>query len=120
VSEDPPFSENQILGVVLRLAAEAGDDHPSLIQHIAGPHDLAVKIGSVGNKVFDQTRCYLIALRGSFVLNNATRPAGAAAPRGIVMIIFLNARTGALMGRGLGDRYPDLDRLGPVTTDVSR
>jgi hypothetical protein len=91
-----------------------------LIQHVAGPHDLAVEIGSFGNKVFDQTWCYLIAVRGSFVFNNATRPAGAAAPRGTVMIIYLNARTGAYMGRGLGDRYPDLDKLGPVTTDLSR
>jgi hypothetical protein len=91
-----------------------------LIQHVAGPHDLAVRIGSFGNKVFDHTRCYLIAVRGSFVFSTTPRPAGAAAPRGTVMIIYLNARTGAYMGRGLGDRYPALEKLGPVTTDLSR
>jgi hypothetical protein len=119
VSEDPPFSENQIRDVALRFAADAGDAHPSVIQHAAGPHDLAVKIGSFGNKVFDQTWCYLIAVRGSFVFSNVSRPVGAAARRGTVMVIYLNARTGAYMGRGLGDRYPDLEHLGPVTTDLS-
>jgi hypothetical protein len=114
------FSESQILGIALRSAADAGDEHPSLVQHTAGPHDLAVKIGSFGNRVFDSTRCYLIAVRGSFVFNNVSRPVGAAAPRGTVMIMYIDVRTGAHMGRGLGDRYPELEKLGPVTTDLSR
>jgi hypothetical protein len=34
--------------------------------------------------------------------------------------MYIDARTGAHMGRGLGDRYPELEKLGPVTTDLSR
>jgi len=120
VSEQPSFSEDKILSVALRFASEAGDNHPSLVQHVAGPHDRAVLIGSFGNKVYDQARCYLIAIRGSFVIDNATRPALAKAPTGTVLTLYIHAQTGALLGRGLGDRYPELEKLGQVTTDLSR
>ena len=119
--EPAPFREDQVLSVALKFAEDSGEPHPSLIQHAAGPHDHAFEIGSFGNRIpRDSTRCFLIAVRGSFVLHNAHPPAGVEAPRGTVLVLYINAETGAYMGRGLGDLFPDLEKLGPVTTDLSR
>lgn len=121
VTEDPPFHEDQVLSLALKFAEDAGESHPTLIEHAAGPHDRAFRIGSFGDSIpSDPTRCFLIAMRGSFVLHNAHPPAGVEAPRGTVLVLYVNADTGAYMGRGLGDLYPDLERLGPVTTDLRR
>lgn len=118
--EHPPFCEDQVLAVALKFAEDSGEPHPSLIQHADGPRDRAVEIGSFGNRIPpDPTRCFLIAVRGSFVFHNAHPPAGVDAPRGTVLVLYINAETGAYMGRGLGDLFPNLEQLGPVTTDLS-
>jgi hypothetical protein len=121
VTNDLPFTEDQILAVALRFAADAGEARPSLIQHAVGPYDHAVEVGSFGNRVpANSSACFVVAVRGSFVLHNAHSPAGVAAPRGTVLVLYIDAETGACIGRGLGDRYPDLEELGQVTTDLTR
>jgi len=103
--------------VALRVAAQSGDRNPSLIQYAAGPRDLANEVAS-GDIVPDSTWCYLVAERGTFVLNNVSRPPDAKPPTGTVLTLVINAKTAAVMDLGVSDRYPHLKRLGRVTTDL--
>jgi hypothetical protein len=60
---------------------------------------------------------YLIAIRGHFV-GDPPRPPGSRAPTGSVMTMVVDATTGKVTDGGLGNSYPDLSTLGPVTTDL--
>jgi hypothetical protein len=53
---------------------------------------------------------YLIAMRGRFICNTCSPPAGARLPRGSVITLELPVRAGEDLGSGfsLGDRYPNL------------
>lgn len=53
-----------------------------------------------------------------FVLNDVPTPSGAKPPKGTVLTIVVDARTGRTEDFGVQDRYPDLAKLGPVTTDL--
>jgi hypothetical protein len=111
------LSERQIKRIALRAARQAGDRHPILIQHAAGRRSEANKIAS-GDIVPDSTWCYLVAIRGRFVLNNVSSPPEAKPPTGAVMTLVVNARTGATLDYGVSNDYPNLKKLGPVTTDL--
>lgn len=58
---------------------------------------------------------YLIAERGHFVLNDFPIPPGAHAPSGSALTLVVN--TGQVTDLGVSNTYPDLVKLGPVTTD---
>ncbi len=111
------LSEQQIKGIALSAARQAGDRHPSLIQHAAGSRYQANQVAS-RDIVPGSLSCYLIAVRGAFVLNNASGPPGAKPPKGTVLTLVVDAKTGATLDFGVADRYPDLKKLGPVTTDL--
>lgn len=111
------LSDHQIKRIALQAAKRAGDRHPSLIQHAAGRREQANKVAS-GDIVPGLTWCYLIAIRGRFVLNDVSTPPGAKPPTGTVMTLVVNARTGATLDFGVSNHYPDLKKLGPVTTDL--
>ena len=111
------LSDHRLKRIALKASTQAGDPNPSLIQHVPGRREEANKVAS-GGIVPGTAWCYLIAVRGKFVLNNVSRPLGAKAPTGTVMTLVVNARTGATMDFGVSDRYPDLSKLGPVTTDL--
>jgi hypothetical protein len=63
---------------------------------------------------------YLIAERGHFVATGASFPPGAGArlPSGSVLTLVVSAATGRVTDLGIGKRYPDLRKLGPVSTDL--
>ena len=111
------LSERAIKRIALKAARQAGDRHPTLIQHVAGRREEANKIDS-GDVVPGNTWCYLVAVRGRFVLTDVSTPPGAKAPTGTVLTLIINAKTGAGLDLGLSDHYPDLRKLGPVTTDL--
>jgi hypothetical protein len=110
------LSESRILNIALAAAAQAGDPQPALVQHAAGTRRQANLVDS-GDIVPGNQPSYLIAMRGHFVFEDAPTPPGAAAPHGSVMTIVVDALNGAGTDSGVSNRYPDLRRLGPVTTD---
>jgi hypothetical protein len=113
----PQLTEGRILRIALRSAAAAGDATPTLIQHSEGTRYHANRVAS-GDIVPGGRWSYLIAVRGHFVLKDASVPMGASAPRGTVLTLVINARTGEGTDGGVSDRYPDLSKLGPVHTDL--
>jgi hypothetical protein len=118
-SAKPSLTEPQLRAIALRAAREAGDPHPTLIQHSEGTRRAANLVDS-GAVVAGNGRSYLIAERGRFVLRDASVPAGAKPPRGSVLTLVVAARSHQVTDFGVSDRYPDLARLGPVTTDLRR
>jgi hypothetical protein len=113
----PVLSERRILGMAERAAGGAGDRKPTLIQHAAGTRFDAVRISS-GDLVFEWNWSYLIAIRGHFTAFDASYPPGSKPPTGTVLTLVVDARTGRVSDGGLGNRYPPLAELGPVTTDL--
>jgi hypothetical protein len=115
----PQLSERRILRIATTAAVRAGDSKPTLIQHSEGTRHAANLVAS-GDGVPGRQWSYLIAERGHFVLKYAHTPPGAPAPRGSVLTLVVNASTGQATDGGVSNRYPDLDRLGPVHTDLRR
>lgn len=116
---EPHLSEQRILSIARSASRGAGDAHPTLIQHAEGTRFAANRIGG-GDLVFQWNWSYLIAIRGHFVLTDASVPQGAHAPAGSVFTLVIDAATGQETDGGVSNRYPDLAELGPVTTDVGR
>jgi hypothetical protein len=130
----PHLTETQIKRIALATAARNGDPHPSLIQHAEGTRFEANRVASRdSNWVWNWSWAYLITIRGHFTGRcTATGPACANSPQnghsytyfndhpiaaGSVLTIVINAKTGQLDDFGVSDHYPDLAKLGPVTTD---
>jgi hypothetical protein len=77
----------------------------------------AVGLTSNDPSVGDDTVVHLVVLRGRFVDENASRPAGAEAPRGTWVVFTVDADTGQTHDYGIGDWPPPrpvLDRLSPL------
>lgn len=115
----PSLTEHQILSLALSAATRAGDARPTLIQHAEGTREAANGVDS-GDIVPGDGWSYLIAIRGRFVLTDASYPAGARPPKGTVLTLIVAARTDHVTDGGVSDRYPHLATLGPVTTDLRR
>ncbi len=113
----PTLSKSRILTLAERTAAGNGDPNPTLIQHAAGTRFDAVRISS-GDLVFEWNWSYLVAIRGRFTADGAPIAAGAKPPTGTVITLVLDARSGQVTDFGIGNRYPPLAQLGPVTTDL--
>jgi hypothetical protein len=127
---EPQLPEWRIKRIALLAAAMNGDPHPSLVQHAEGTRDLADWVAS-GAFVNDTTWSYLIAIRGRFTgWCTAARRVCSASPQNSygylndrplvvasVIVLVINAKTRQLEDFGVGDVYPDLAGVGPVTTD---
>ncbi|MDQ6805376.1 MAG: hypothetical protein M3065_10520, partial [Actinomycetota bacterium] len=115
----PRLIERQIIQIAIAAAKNAGDPEPTLIQHSEGTRQRANLIDS-GDIVPGQRWSYLIAERGHFVVKDAPTPSGAPAPSGSVLTLVVDAAARQVTDSGLSNRYPDLAKLGPVTTDLRR
>jgi hypothetical protein len=113
----PHLSEHRILRIALTAAARSGDPTPTLIQHSQGTRHNANLVDS-GDSVPGSEWSYLIAERGHFVLNDASRPRGARPPTGSALTLIVDATNGTVTDSGVSNRYPRLARLGPVRTDL--
>jgi hypothetical protein len=113
----PHLSEHRIVTLAKRAARSSGDPSPTLIQHAEGTRFEAVLIGS-GDLVFEYNWSYLIAVRGHFTCTACGGPPGAKTPTGSVITLVVDAKSGRGTDGGIGNRYPRLAKLGPVTTDL--
>jgi hypothetical protein len=118
----PQLPEPRLEQIALRVAAAAGDPHPSLIQHAEGTRFVA-NLASSPDLVWDWSWAYLIAIRGRFTTTGEPGTYGVDQP-GLpgsrvhsVIAIVLDAGSGQLEDLGISDRYPTLSRMGSVTTD---
>ena len=111
----PRLSEQRLLHLAEDAAIRAGDPHPSLIQHAAGPRLEAGLVGS-GDVVNEWNWSYLIAERGHFAQTGAGL--GNTTITGSVLTLVVDAATGQVTDFGLSKRYPQLRHLGVVTTDL--
>jgi hypothetical protein len=113
----PHLTERRILRLAKQAARSGGDPSPTLIQHAEGTRFEAVLVSS-GDLLFEWNWSYLIAVRGHFTCNACSVPPGAKTPTGSVITLVVDAKTGRGTDGGIGNRYPQLAKLGPVTTDV--
>ena len=117
----PRLSDSRLRAIALTAAKADGDAHPTVIQYAEGSRRMANLVAS--DEVVNATnRSYLIAERGNFGTPTISSPPGIPMGPGPVRIIrhvitlVVDARTGKVTDSGLSDRYPDLTRLGRVTT----
>lgn len=113
----PRLPERRIRRIALRAAAGGKDPHPALIQHAEGTRFEANLLAG-GDLVYDWHWAYLVAIKGKFRFKVSGPPGtGSKARKYTVITIVLDAKTGQGEDFGLSNRYPDLAKLGPVTTD---
>jgi hypothetical protein len=105
----------------LDAAKSDGDPDPTLIQAAEGSRRIAALVAGQ-NPTNAWNASYLIAERGTFMTPTIPRPPGLPMGPGPVRLtrhvitLVLDARTGRVIDHGLSDRYPDLARLGRVST----
>jgi hypothetical protein len=117
----PHLSRRRILSIALGAARREGDADPTLVQDAEGSELLANLVVS-RTLVFAWRWSYLITLRGRFHFTLPTPPGIPMGPGPVVRVfrvltVVIDARTGRITSSGTSDRYPDLARLGPVSTD---
>jgi hypothetical protein len=121
---------------IRRIALKAAGGHATLIQHAEGTR-FEANVLAGGDLIPDWHWAYLIAIKGHFKFN-PSGPGGSYAPdRGeglsadmsgkhrrtqtyTVITLVLDARTGQGEDFGISNDYPDIAKLGPVTTDYRR
>jgi hypothetical protein len=111
----PKLAETRIRRIALKAAAGG---HPTLIQHAEGTRFEANLIAG-GDLVYEWTWAYLIAIKGHFKF---TPPSpGPSRPHTYSAItLVVDAKTGQTEDFGISNDYPDIAKLGPVTTDYRR
>jgi hypothetical protein len=118
----PHLPDRRIRRTALQAARNAGDPHPTLIQHAEGTRYEADWVASQ-DQVFDWSWAYLVAIRGRFEGSSEPgsyalqRPESESASGFSVIALVLDANTGRVEDFGVTNHYPALSRLGPVTTD---
>lgn len=79
-----------------------GDAHPSSVTVFATRRHEANIAGGAGTGVPGSQPVYLVIARGHFVCSGCSGPAGAAAPRGNVIMMVLDRRTLRGLDGGIG------------------
>lgn len=122
----PHLSERRIK----RIALQAAGGHATLIQHAEGTRFDANRIAGP-DLIWNWDWAYLIAIKGHFKFTPGDGgipyaadpgPAGTGyeAHKYSVITLVVDARTGRGEDFGISNNYPDLAKLGPVTTDYRR
>jgi len=101
------------------IAKRNGDATPAQVTVVLTSHKNALTSATPGDTVPGpgQLRVYLITMRGHFVANDASRPPGAAAPRGRYISVVVDAKTFDGLDFGIAPGPPPVSpaSLGPVT-----
>jgi hypothetical protein len=101
------------LKAIVRAAAKAdGDAHPSSVMVFASRRHEANIAAGAGTGVPGAQPVYLVVVRGHFVCNACSGPAGHAAPRGTVITMVLDRKTLQGLDGGIGGNV-DTSKIGP-------
>ena len=96
-----------------RFSRGMGDPSPTEIAWVAGRRQGANHVDS-GDVVDSNQSVYLISVRGHFVDTMASRPYGAAAPRGSVLTLIVSRKDFGVLDLGVGNHWPRMAQLGHV------
>ena len=108
---DPPSWLRETVG---HFASIMGDVHPRAASCVMTTRQAAMDVESAG-RVGSNEPVYCVALHGRFVTTHARIPPGSTFdPRGSVLTLTVNVETRTIMDFGIGDRLPDLAKLGAV------
>jgi hypothetical protein len=115
-----PASAVPRLTVIAERAAQLnGDRHPAWATAVLTTHAQALKSATPGDTVSNRRRVpvYLVTIRGQFVCNACTGPAGAKAPSGRYISLVVDAKGFTGMDFGISPKPPPVApaSLGPVT-----
>lgn len=101
------------LEAMVRTTAKAdGDANPSSATVFASRRHEANIAAGAGSGVPGSQPVYLVVVRGTFVCNDCSRPAGAAPPHGDVITMVLARRTLRGLDGGIGGKV-DTSNVGP-------
>jgi hypothetical protein len=115
----PSSALHQLTAIAKHAAALSGDKHPVWATVVLTTHAKALTSATPGDYVPGNTgvAVYLLTIRGHFVCDYCTGPAGSKAPTGRYISLVLNAKTLREMDFGLAPKAPPVApaSLGPVT-----
>ena len=98
--------------IVRRTAAADGDAKPSSVMVYASRRHEANIAAGAGTGVVGRAPVYLVVIRGHFVCNACSGPAGHAAPTGDYVTLVLARKSLHGLDFGIGGRT-DTSRVGP-------
>src|SRR5205085_8141330 len=105
-----PTEVAAIQRVVLRAAAEMGDDAPTDGVLVPTTRRLA-ELVDVDTAELD-TPAYFVLVHGEFTASNASVPPGGKAPTGTILTLTIDPATNASLDTGLVAAMPDLSAMG--------
>lgn len=108
----PPTSAD-LLGVAKRLAAANGESSPADIRYVKTDRNALKHIDGTQPKANDPV--YLIQMTGNFVGYAAKIPRGSKAPRGNVLTVTVDAKSGHMLGWSILVEPHDLATFGVVS-----
>lgn len=111
----PRLGETKIKQIALEFASRMGDPNPTSIEYVQGSRQQVV-FGVSKDEVPDDTEVDAIVMHGQFAANNVSLPIEGNPPSGPVLIVFVNAATGAMTDLGIQQQAPNLNPYGPVHT----
>jgi hypothetical protein len=112
----PVLTHRQVLQIAVTEAGNSQDPNPKHIAMATGKLSVAMRVmdpGGSGSPGGDEI-VDLVVMRGYFHINGSPPP-GRVIPPGKVMCLIIDAHTGFVEGRSLGNEVPHLSRLGRVT-----
>ena len=120
----PALSDPAIAAIARNIAAEAHDPEPTQLTAVnttlgaamhASAHDATPARRGAAMAAIAEAPAVVVSMRGHFTLTDAPVPRGRPQPSGVVLTVTIDARTGVLETREVGDAEPPgLRSLGSV------
>ncbi|HUB37918.1 MAG TPA: hypothetical protein VMA72_03600 [Streptosporangiaceae bacterium] len=115
----PATAVRTLTAIAARVAKATGDKAPVWESAVVTTHKKALTSATAGDTepVGQETIVYLVTMKGHFVAEDFSGPAGSRAPTGTYLSIVINARTFESLDLGLSAKPPPVPpgSFGPVT-----
>jgi hypothetical protein len=114
----------RLTAIAERAARVNGDPHPVWVTAVLTTHTKALTSATPGEFIpgADGVPVYLVTIRGHFVCDTCTGPAGSKAPTGTFISLVVDAKTFTGLDFGISPKPPPVApaSLGPVTYLIGR